>query len=137
MNIHKCIPDFPSSDYSVYYGGPVHTNQLFYIHTLGQQIENSLKINESLWWCGDFDQIKRLVRKNLLDRTKIKFFIGSSGWESKQLLREMNQHSWIVASGNTETIMNHNPELMWKKMLQGLGSNFSVMANFPENPQMN
>ncbi len=38
VGFNEVLRDFPEFDAPVYIGGPVETNSLFYIHTLGEQI---------------------------------------------------------------------------------------------------
>ena len=44
------VMDGVQSKQPLYFGGPVEPDNLFYIHTLGNQISNSIPITESLYW---------------------------------------------------------------------------------------
>ena len=50
------IPEI-NIDFDVYDGGPVNKDNLYYIHNLGHLIPESIKINQQLFWSGDFDTI--------------------------------------------------------------------------------
>ncbi len=42
------LHDFPEFDSPVYLGGPVKTDSLYFIHTLGDRLENSLEITRRI-----------------------------------------------------------------------------------------
>jgi len=59
------------------------------------------------------------------------------GWGYQQLLDEIKDESWIIAENNMKSITELNDEDMWKNTLQKMGSKFSLLSNFPENPSLN
>ena len=44
FNVSQVVPQLVNCDFPVYYGGPVDEMILFYVHSLGDQIENSIPI---------------------------------------------------------------------------------------------
>ena len=86
------LPETP-----IYLGGPVASNRLFFVHSLGNAvIPNSFPINDHLYFDGDFDALRdyMLSEHNFAD--KVKFFIGYSGWGKGQLKDEIKANSWAV-----------------------------------------
>ena len=57
--------------FPLYYGGPVETDNLFFIYKSKINISRSLSISESLSWGGNFDEIIKSERK-YLERKKTK-----------------------------------------------------------------
>jgi putative transcriptional regulator len=137
MKINEIMPDFPAIDAIVSLGGPVQTNTLHYIHTLGDIIPNSMKVIDNIFWGGEFDVIKRLLESGSLYHDNIRFFLGYSGWQSSQLEDELSDNAWVVADIRPEEIMIPMNKYFWNKTLHRLGKKFQMWANFPENPQMN
>ena len=45
LKINNLIKDFPTFNAPVYFGGPVQSDSLFYIHSQGEFIEESIKIS--------------------------------------------------------------------------------------------
>ena len=84
-------------DLPLYYGGPVATNTLHYIHTAGELVDDSILIAPNLWWGGNFEQLKLLLTAKLLPWDEIRFFVGYSGWDAGQLKGEFDEKTWIVA----------------------------------------
>lgn len=44
LQVNELILDFPSFDAEVYYGGPVQTDSIHYIHNVGDLLDNSTKV---------------------------------------------------------------------------------------------
>ena len=70
------LHDFPEFDSPVYLGGPVKTDSLYFIHTLGDRLENSLEITEGLYWGGDIEVVKEMITLGKITAKEIKFFVG-------------------------------------------------------------
>ena len=137
MKVHEIVSDFPVINANVSLGGPVQTNTLHYVHTMGDIIPNSIKVIENIYWGGEFEVIKKLVESGTLNNENIRFFLGYSGWQSNQLEDELNENAWVVADISPEDIMRPMNKFFWNKTLNKLGKKFQMWANFPENPQMN
>ena len=137
MKVNEIMSEFPEVDAIVSLGGPVQTNTIHYIHTLGDIIPNSMKVIENIYWGGEFDVIKRLLESGSLNQENIRFFLGYSGWQSNQLEDELSENAWVVADLRPEEIMAPMNKYFWNKTLNRLGKKYQMWANFPENPQMN
>ncbi|MCK5822931.1 MAG: YqgE/AlgH family protein [Bacteroidales bacterium] len=133
---NEILKDFPKADFNVSIGGPVNQDSVHYIHTLGDKIPQSVNICENVFWGGDFDILKVLVKQGLIHKNQLRFFIGYSGWEAKQLDEELLKNYWIVSEINSEKIMNIKKDY-WKNILDSLGEKFKIWANSPQNPSMN
>jgi putative transcriptional regulator len=128
----------PNCKFHVYLGGPVQNTNLYYIHTKGTLIENSIKIQKGVYWGGDFAQIKEMIDANLILKNEIRFFLGYSGWSTGQLDQEIEQESWLVNENpTTDLILKSNQgNKFWIKLTKQMGK-FSVLANFPVDPNYN
>jgi len=131
------IKDFPHFDAPVYLGGPVKTDSLYFIHTLGDLIEGSLEIIPGLFWGGEIEHIRELITIGKIGPKEIKFFVGYSGWVSRQLEGELNRNSWLVSTIRTTQVMKYNNEKMWINSLKNLGGNYAYWTNFPSDPALN
>lgn len=132
----QAIEDFPEFEDTLFYGGPVSTELLFYVHTLGDMLEGSIEVMKDVYMGGDFETLKDLLRQGKVKTSQIRFFAGYSGWTAGQLKRELKDHSWIVTSGLKKFVMKDNNNL-WKNILKGLGGKYAMIAEFPEDPTLN
>ncbi|MBN1118221.1 MAG: YqgE/AlgH family protein [Bacteroidales bacterium] len=133
----EILDNFPATNADISLGGPVNTNTLHYIHTLGDIIPHSNKVIGNIYWGGDFDVIERLISSGNLQPGQIKFFLGYSGWSPNQLEDELEESAWLVTELSTEEIMAPMNRQYWKRKLGRMGNKYRMWANFPEDPEMN
>ena len=81
------IVDFPEFETKISTGGPVSEKHLYFIHTIGDEITDSIHIAGSIYMGGDFEQVKEKIKMGLIRPTQIRFFIGYSGWMKKSVRR--------------------------------------------------
>lgn len=122
----------------VYLGGPVSSNRLFFIHSLGENIiPNALKINDHLYFDGDFDALKRYILNGHTIDGKVKFFLGYSGWQEGQLTHEIKRNSWVVSHITADNILSAEGEGYWKDSVELLGKDYKTWTKFPKDPYLN
>jgi putative transcriptional regulator len=132
----EVINDFPEIDAGVSIGGPVSTNTIHYLHTVCKLIPNSLQILDNIYWGGNFEIMRELIRSGEINESQIRFFLGYSGWQAGQLENELDQNSWLVTEINQSQIMNVS-ENLWKNTVNQLGDKYKIWQNYPENPSLN
>ena len=137
LKLSEAIKDFPDFDSQVYLGGPVKTDSIYFVHTKGALIEDSLQILDGLYWGGDIEQVKELITIGRLQPGEIKFFIGYSGWISKQLEGELSRNSWLVANIKAEEVMQDNTERLWNSSVKQMGDDYEYWTSFPMDPALN
>jgi putative transcriptional regulator len=136
VKVNEVMIDFPNCGSTVSIGGPVSTNTIHYIHTLGNFIPNSVHVHENVYWGGDFEFIKTGIRNGEVPTDQIRFFLGYSGWHAGQLEKELEQNSWIITEIPSTEMMNPTNDL-WRDTLSRLGEKYKIWSNFPENPGQN
>ena len=135
IDLHEIDKDFPDIKAVISVGGPVETESLFYIHSFGDAIEGSTPVNDSISIGGNFEQIKEALSKDQKNHSKIRFFLGYSGWGKLQLSREMSENSWIVATNiRTEELLTIHQKDFWQYCIEKQGERFKTIAKFPINP---
>ncbi|MBN1340679.1 MAG: YqgE/AlgH family protein [Bacteroidales bacterium] len=134
---NEAIKGFPQFKARVFLGGPVKTDSLFFIHTLGNLIDESLEIMPGLFWGGDIETVKELISINRVTTDQIKFFAGYSGWVSKQLEGELTRNSWVVSNIKPEQVMLSDPDTLWNNTLKWMGGDYAYWTSFPHDPAMN
>ena len=136
-NFNEVVKDFPEFNSKVFLGGPVQSDSLFFIHTLGEQIENSLEIIPGVYWGGDIERVREMIELGLIQPSQIRFFIGYSGWAPKQLEDELVRNSWLVSQITAHDLLTSNPKMMWSRSLRRLGKEYEYWNNFPDDPALN
>ncbi|CAM1335052.1 YqgE/AlgH family protein [Tenacibaculum aestuariivivum] len=130
------VPDI-DCNFTVYQGGPVEQDNLYFIHKVPKLIPNSIEVANGIYWGGNFDLLKELLIKNKIKSTDIRFFLGYSGWEKKQLDNELNTDSWFISENDYDNILATKNETFWKDKLLQKGGKYKIWANAPADFQMN
>jgi putative transcriptional regulator len=136
VKVNEVMADFPAIGTTVSIGGPVSTNTVHYIHTIGEQVPNAVHVIDNIYWGGDFAYIKDMIREGKLSANHIRFFMGYSGWHAGQLESELQQNSWFITEIKSSAIMNPHDNI-WKNTLSQLGEKYKIWSDFPENPGSN
>jgi len=135
--VNEVLEDFPEIEAEISLGGPVGTNTVHYIHTLGDIIPNSVRVYKNIYWGGDFETVKDLIKSGVVKKDQIRFFVGYAGWKPNQLENEISENSWVIAELAPNIIMESIDDDIWKETLKEMGKKYKLWANFPENPGMN
>jgi putative transcriptional regulator len=137
IKVKDAISGFDTCDEFLNMGGPVAPDTLHYLHTAGELIPKSVSVDGNIFWSGDIETIKNLIAFKKLDKSKIRFFLGYSGWSAGQLERELNENSWVIAKVNSNIVLNNSGDDIWKKVLRGFKNKYKMWADFPDSPEMN
>ncbi len=126
------------SNFTVFNGGPVEQDNLYFIHNVPNLIPDSIEISDGIYWGGNFNVIIELLQQQRLDETQIRFFLGYSGWSENQLDEELEQNTWVVVPNNykKELFLKNNPDF-WKEKMIEFGGDYLLWSNAPENPTLN
>ena len=135
--IDELVSELEGFKIPVYYGGPVQMDTIHFLHQYPDEIPGGVEVMKGVYWGGDFDLVIEMIKNNLLDADKIRFFIGYSGWGSGQLDEELNEKSWLTVKAVRKLIFHKQHEEIWKDSLKQLGGEFEMMINFPIDPQLN
>jgi putative transcriptional regulator len=134
--IHELIQDFPEFDSPVYFGGPVDSNSLFFIHRIPQIIGSSFEIGDGLYYGGNFKKLKEAIQSGIVQTDDVRFFAGYSGWDAGQLDFEMMDDSWLVFD-KPSNILQTSVQDLWGALLKTTGSELAIWSNYPEDPNLN
>jgi putative transcriptional regulator len=135
--LDQLVPELDGFDIPVYAGGPVQINTLHFIHQYPDFFSDCIKVTDEVYWGGDFDVLKRLLQEGSIDREKIRFYLGYSGWEAGQLVGEMKENTWITLHAAREIIFETPIDEIWKACLKQLGGKYGMMIHYPTDPQLN
>ena len=131
------VPEL-DSELTVYNGGPVEQDNLYFIHCIPELIPDSIEISNGIYWGGDFNAIMDLLKEDRIRETQIRFFLGYSGWESNQLERELQINSWVMVPNKYNNAIIGKADMnFWKEKMREFGGDYLLWSNAPENPSLN
>jgi putative transcriptional regulator len=137
VSVSQIVDEFPDFEAAAYLGGPVSDNQLFFLHTLGEVIPDSLPILDGLYWGGEVDTLKTLIATGIANEDNTRFYLGYAGWDSGQLVSELVRNSWLIGNITAEQLFNIPEEVMWQTFVSQAGSPYEMWRRFPKNPEDN
>ncbi len=137
VKVEDLLHDFPEFEAQVYFGGPVATDSIHYLHNVGDLLEDSIKIRRGVYWGGDFEKLKFLIESKLILPRNIRFYVGYSGWSSGQLNEELEYGAWVVADLYANYVFKTEAKNLWQTIMSNKGSAYSVIAKMPDSANWN
>ena len=135
--LDEMVNDLDYLKIPVYYGGPVQMDTIHFLHTYPDKIEGSYEVLNGIYWGGDFERAIELIKDGAVDLSRIRFYIGYSGWGQGQLKDELKEKSWLTAEATRKLVFHRNIDEIWKDSLRHLGGEYELMTNYPIDPQLN
>ncbi len=137
VRIDELVHDFPEFDANVCVGGPVGRDTVHYLHRRGDLLEGSDLVVQGVWWGGDFERLKFLVRHELISPRDVRFFVGYSGWSEDQLEEEMEHGSWVTAKMDPNYLFKSPADSLWSQVMDHKGNAYSVIADMDDDVKLN
>ncbi|HBB90738.1 MAG: hypothetical protein A2X22_11425 [Bacteroidetes bacterium GWF2_49_14] len=137
FQIDEILKDFPPIDSIISIGGPVRTDTVHYLHTLGHMIPESEEVMEGIWWGGELEVIRGGIREGWIASHQIRFFVGYSSWHPGQLAREIGENSWLVTEIDPLDLMHGHDIRLWESILMQEDERYKIWTRYPEDPMLN
>lgn len=135
--LSKAVNGLKDFDMDLFYGGPVETETIFFLHSLGSEVPGTLPVGQGLFWGGDANYVRDRINRGLVKPGQIRFFVGYSGWAPGQLEEELERDSWIVSNASIIDILSPHPVEMWSSAMKAMGHNYAIWSTLPFDPEMN
>ena len=135
--IGEAVPLLAHLNNSIYMGGPVDTQSLFFLHPY-KDLKDTMFVTEGLYMNGDVYELKDMLELEFAKEEDIRFYLGYAGWGIGQLQGEIDEKSWLISNPNAPLVFDESPDdLVWRKSVELLGEEYKDLAKFPIDPQMN
>ena len=134
--INNLIENFPNIDVKVYYGGPVDTDNLYFVYRAPHKIDGSVHIVSDMYWGGNLEQIKNLLNNGILGIDDIRFFLGYSGWDYNQLIDEIKNQSWVIDEFE-DCLFDMDVSKLWEDRLCLKENKYKLWVNAPKDISLN
>ena len=137
LRVSAAIAGFENWNENLSMGGPVAPDTLHYLHNLGDLIPKSVLVEGNIFWGGDIDSIRELIKTGKIKQSQIRFFLGYSGWSAGQLERELKENSWVITRVKSDIVLTSRGDDTWKRVLRSFKNKYRMWADFPDSPEMN
>lgn len=135
--LRDIFPHLKNGNFPLFDGGPVSPNQLFYTHTLGPKLSDSLQITDGVYWGGNFFELSHMIEHDQITSAQVRFYIGYSGWSSNQLSKEMESNTWLTHTTNYDELIRVSPEELWGTELIKIDPGYKAFTDFSFDPSLN
>lgn len=137
INVSDLMASFPEFESNVYYGGPVATDTIHYLHTAGELLEGSQYVLNGVYWGGDYEKLKFLIKSELIKTDQIRFYVGYSGWSPGQLEEELTIGSWVVSFGDPNYVFKSSHNKLWKQVMMDKSEVYAIISDLPDSMNLN
>lgn len=114
----------------VYEGGPVAPTEILLVAWKWNLAEQNFRLFFGL----DPRKLQELVDAD--PTIEARAFLGYSGWQSGQLEAEISRFDWAV-SPFVQPFGKLPPENLWRQVLDQVRPEWSILADFPDDPSVN
>jgi len=118
------------SNVPIFEGGPVQRNQV---------IVASLEWDATCDACR-FEPLQKPEGEFELPAghdDKLRVFLGYAGWSKNQLEKEIALNSWLVVKPHPELLRADADATTWRRIMNGLGPMYRVLADSPDDASRN
>jgi putative transcriptional regulator len=118
LTLKEAFPDEPQlreRPDTLYFGGPVRTRGLMFLFRGSARAEGVFPVLDDLFLSSNGAVLDGLLsaRQSGVQR----YFLGYSGWAPTQLDVEIARGGWYVLPADRDTILNMDPNVMWRQLL--------------------
>lgn len=122
---------------TVFDGGPVENNKIFFIVRGVPTSENGLSLNAEFYVTEDSEAVLAEYLAQQLSVEDVKVFSGYSGWSRGQLEREVKQKYWTVLDIPELDYTLPEDASLWREIMLKLGGDNLLYANAPGDITLN
>jgi putative transcriptional regulator len=137
LMLRDVMPQVKNGNFPVFEGGPVSKDQLYYVHNLGHNLSDSIKISDNLFWGGNFFELLHMIEHGKVKTHDIRFFVGYSGWSPNQLRDELVQKAWFSVKADNEDLLKRDPKLLWGEELSKIKGSYKLFSELGSDINLN
>lgn len=122
----------------VYSGGPVETDRLFMLHTLGDKFDGAMEIVPGIYVGANLEDVIKYIESTEYVEGQIRFFLGYSGWSKDQLAGEIEEGSWALNRNcDFQDALIGKGNDYWIREVKKMGEKYRSWCIIPQDPELN
>jgi len=120
----------PLAGVPIYHGGPVEPKQLIIAAWRWLDDQQTFQLHFGI----EPDKANELLAT---PGVTVRAFLGYSGWGKGQLENEMKHRTWFVAPVDSDVLGRCDGPDLWRLILGGMDPELKLLADEPEDPELN
>jgi len=116
--LDQALPDIDGIDklpIPLYFGGPVHQEQLLILLRSETPPVGSQKVLDDVYFTWRRDALEGLLKKQNPDKG-LRIFSGYAGWGPGQLDREVRRGDWVIGKADSAKVFIDDPSDLWPEV---------------------
>lgn len=125
------ITDTDTSNYPIFYGGPVETERGFILHSPLGEWESTLEVTKDIGLTMSQDIIQAIAEGYDSNNTPPEHFIitlGYAGWSEDQIEDEISENVWLNVPASQHILFETPTEQCWTAAAATLGINLQQLS---------
>ncbi len=94
--------------FPMYEGGPVDHEHLYFLHRRPELIAAGSMVSMGVYLGGNLAQAVAGINSYTLSTKDVKILVGYCGWDKGELEVEIEEGSWVLASGEADDVFSMN-----------------------------
>ena len=123
------IPELPLPN--VHFGGPVELYRGFCLHSSDYQLDDTIKISDSISLTANRTIIHDIVKKEGPEH--LLFLMGYAGWAPNQLEYEIAENGWLIVPADEKVLFELTDERKWEMAAKKYGIDITIMNEMVGN----
>lgn len=120
------VTDDSVNEMPVFFGGPVHVDRGFVIHTPNETWRSSLKMSEEIYVTTSRDILEAIAKGEGPDKYIVA--LGYAGWGADQLEKEITENSWLNCPASANILFNTPTDKQWEAAAKLLGIDIKAIS---------
>jgi putative transcriptional regulator len=138
FTLDEMVDEVTVPNIELYCGGPADLSALQVVHQYPDLFPDAFPITKDLFLGGDMGYMFTLINEQKLDLTKMKFFLGYSGWDFEQLYSEIfEEQSWLITPADATTVFQKEVTHVWQNTLDRIETSYDSLKTKPIDPNLN
>lgn len=130
-------PELCELENPICWGGPVGLERLHLLHGAPDPEGLCFPVAEGLRFGGDLAMVRRLHERG----TRMRFFLGYSGWGEGQLESELEADAWLTLPPDPEArwpeVWERPAQGQWERLVGILDPRYRWLRQVPDDPRAN
>jgi putative transcriptional regulator len=101
---------------TLYAGGPVETDMLYFMHCRPDLIADGEQVADNVYIGGDFKKAVQLLNNGVLPVADVRLYVGYCGWDVNELEEEIAEGSWQLSNASVDLVFSNTSEVLWDQL---------------------